>query len=125
MAWVPKFIRIFISETGWPNGGDVDEIGANVYNAATYNRNLVAKLTAKPVKGTPARPEVYPVDLSGKTPLSSYPALPLPDNDKPYIGKVWCVVATGANVTDLGPAFRAIGGTCNFNGLAEETTKDP
>ncbi|KAL9256875.1 putative glucan endo-1,3-beta-glucosidase A6 [Drosera capensis] len=193
-------IRIFISETGWPNGGDVDEIGANVYNAATYNRNLVAKLTANPVKGTPARPgvmlptfifslfnenqkpgpgterhwglfypngsDVYPVHLSGKTPLPSYPALPLPDNNKPHIGKVWCVVATGANVTDLGPAvtyacnqgnhtckaikpggkcyepntttshasyafslywaqFRGIGGTCNFNGLAEETTKDP
>lgn len=49
-------IRIFIAETGWPNGGDVDQIGCNIYNAATYNRNVVKKLTAKPPVGTPARP---------------------------------------------------------------------
>lgn len=49
-------IRIFIAETGWPNGGDYDQIGANIYNAATYNRNIVKKLTAKPAIGTPARP---------------------------------------------------------------------
>ncbi|KAL2933047.1 putative glucan endo-1 3-beta-glucosidase A6, partial [Bienertia sinuspersici] len=51
-------VRIWIAETGWPNGGDVDQIGANVYNAATYNRNLVQKLNAKPPLGTPARPGV-------------------------------------------------------------------
>ncbi|KAI4356336.1 hypothetical protein L6164_000366 [Bauhinia variegata] len=49
-------IQIFIAETGWPNGGDIDQIGANTYNAATYNRNLVKKVTAKPAIGTPARP---------------------------------------------------------------------
>ncbi|KAK8517924.1 hypothetical protein V6N12_016760 [Hibiscus sabdariffa] len=49
-------IRIFIAETGWPNSGDIDQIGANIYNAATYNRNVVKKLTAKPAIGTPARP---------------------------------------------------------------------
>lgn len=49
-------IRIFIAETGWPNGGDLDQLGANVHNAATYNRNLVKRLTRKPVFGTPARP---------------------------------------------------------------------
>ncbi|KAE8685856.1 hypothetical protein F3Y22_tig00111088pilonHSYRG00029 [Hibiscus syriacus] len=49
-------IGIFIAETGWPNGGDIDQIGANIYNAATYNRNVVKKLTAKPTIGTPARP---------------------------------------------------------------------
>ncbi|KAK2662721.1 hypothetical protein Ddye_001295 [Dipteronia dyeriana] len=49
-------IRIFIGETGWPNGGDFDQIGANIYNAATYNRNIVKKLTSKPSIGTPARP---------------------------------------------------------------------
>ncbi|KAK7339108.1 hypothetical protein VNO77_19752 [Canavalia gladiata] len=47
-------VRIFIAETGWPNGGDIDQIGANIYNAATYNRNFVKKVTAK--VGTPARP---------------------------------------------------------------------
>ncbi|CAL5191921.1 unnamed protein product [Lathyrus oleraceus] len=49
-------IRIFIAETGWPNGGDIDQIGANVFNAATYNRNFVKKVMRKPVVGTPARP---------------------------------------------------------------------
>ncbi|XP_057949899.1 probable glucan endo-1,3-beta-glucosidase A6 [Malania oleifera] len=54
-------IRIFIAEMGWPNAGDIDQIGANIYNAATYNRNLVKKLTAKPPLGTPVRPKVvYP-----------------------------------------------------------------
>lgn len=51
-------IRIWIAETGWPNGGDIDQIGANVYNAATYNRNLVQRLNAKPLVGTPAMPGV-------------------------------------------------------------------
>ncbi|KAL5062937.1 hypothetical protein RYX36_024674 [Vicia faba] len=49
-------IRIFIAETGWPNGGDLDQIGANIHNAATYNRNFVKKVTKKPHIGTPARP---------------------------------------------------------------------
>ncbi|KAJ8899472.1 hypothetical protein K2173_018446 [Erythroxylum novogranatense] len=49
-------VRIFIAETGWPNGGDVDQIGCNIHNAAIYNRNVVKRLTAKPIIGTPARP---------------------------------------------------------------------
>lgn len=49
-------IRIFIAETGWPNGGDVDQIGANIYNAATYNRNVIKKFTKNP--GTPLKPKV-------------------------------------------------------------------
>ncbi|CAN8275309.1 unnamed protein product [Cochlearia groenlandica] len=48
--------RISISETGWPNSGDIDETGANILNAATYNRNLIKKMTANPPIGTPARP---------------------------------------------------------------------
>ncbi|CAL1366569.1 unnamed protein product [Linum trigynum] len=51
-------IRLFISETGWPHGGDIDQPGANIYNAAIYNRNLVRRMTAKPPIGTPARPGV-------------------------------------------------------------------
>ncbi|KAF5465084.1 hypothetical protein F2P56_015115 [Juglans regia] len=51
-------IRISISETGWPTAGDVEEPGANIRNAATYNRNLIQKITAKPAVGTPARPGV-------------------------------------------------------------------
>ncbi|KAJ4955085.1 hypothetical protein NE237_011868 [Protea cynaroides] len=51
-------VRLAISETGWPNAGDIDQFGANIYNAATYNRNLVRKMTAKPAIGTPARPGV-------------------------------------------------------------------
>lgn len=48
-------IKLAISETGWPHSGDLEEPGANMYNAATYNRNLVKKLTAQRT-GTPARP---------------------------------------------------------------------
>lgn len=135
-------IRVFIAETGWPNGGDFDQIGANIYNAATYNRNVVKKLTAKPPVGTPARPgsvlpafifalynenrkpgqgterhfgllypsgkNIYPIDLSGETPLSEYAPLPAPDNNTPYKGKIWCVVAKEAmrgNKTELAAAL--------------------
>ncbi|KAK7319762.1 hypothetical protein RJT34_04487 [Clitoria ternatea] len=49
-------IHIVISETGWPNYGNIEEPGANIYNAATYNRNLIQRMTAKPPIGTPARP---------------------------------------------------------------------
>ncbi|XP_019178674.1 PREDICTED: probable glucan endo-1,3-beta-glucosidase A6 [Ipomoea nil] len=51
-------LRLFIAETGWPNAGDADQIGANIYNAATYNRNVVKKFTANPPVGTPAMPGV-------------------------------------------------------------------
>ncbi|PSR94952.1 Glucan endo-1,3-beta-glucosidase [Actinidia chinensis var. chinensis] len=193
-------IRLFIAETGWPNGGDIDQIGANIYNSATFNRNIIKKLTAKPAVGTPARPgialpanifalynenkktgpgterhfgllypngsNIYPIDLSGKMPESEYQLLPMPTNNEPYKGKIWCVVAEDANRTDLGSAlgyacgqgngtcdpirpggkcyrpnslvrlasyafssywaqFRKVGGTCYFNGLAVQTTKDP
>lgn len=132
-------IRIWIAETGWPNGGDVDQIGANIYNAATYNRNVIKKFTAKPSVGTPARPgsvlpsfifslynenqkpgpgterhfgvlypngtQVYQIDLSGVTPESEYKALPPPENNEPYKGKIWCVVAKGANRSAVGSAL--------------------
>lgn len=193
-------LRLFIAETGWPNGGDIDQIGANTYNAATYNRHVVKKLTAKPPVGTPARPgkvipafffalynenqksgpgterhfgllypngsNVYPIDLSGKMRVREYEPLPIPSNNEPYKGKIWCVVAKGANLTELGSALgyacgqgngtcdpiqpggkcfkpdslvwhasyafssywaqsKKVGGTCFFNGLAVQTTKDP
>ncbi|XP_027158255.1 probable glucan endo-1,3-beta-glucosidase A6 [Coffea eugenioides] len=131
-------IPLFIAETGWPNGGDLDQIGASIYNAATYNRNVVKKFTAMPSAGTPARPgvnisvnifalynenqkpgpgterhfgllypngtSVYDIDLSGHTPDSSYSPLPQPSNNKPYKGKLWCVVAKGASWNQLGSA---------------------
>ncbi|XP_030532753.2 probable glucan endo-1,3-beta-glucosidase A6 [Rhodamnia argentea] len=124
-------IRILMAETGWPSSGDYDQIGANIYNAATYNRNLVKKLKARPPVGTPARPgqamqgfifalfnenqkpgptterhfgllypngsRVYEIDLSGKAPSSGYELLPAPTNNKPYKGRIWCVVAPGSN----------------------------
>lgn len=34
----------------------MNQVGANVHNAATYNRNIVKKLTKKPVLGTSAEP---------------------------------------------------------------------
>ncbi|CAK9176120.1 unnamed protein product [Ilex paraguariensis] len=144
-------IRLFIAETGWPNGGDIDQIGCNIYNAATYNRNVVKKLMSKPPVGTPARPgtvlpaflfalynenqkpgpgterhfgllypnekNVYEIDLSAKTPESEYKPLPIPTNNEPYKGKIWCVVAKGANRTELASALSyACGqgnGTCD------------
>ncbi|XP_030472789.2 probable glucan endo-1,3-beta-glucosidase A6 [Syzygium oleosum] len=124
-------IPILITESGWPSAGDYDQIGPNIYNAATYNRNLVKKLTARPPVGTPARPgwamqgfifalfnenqkpgptterhfgllypngsRVYGIDLSGKTASSNYKPLPVPTNNKPYKGRIWCVVAPGSN----------------------------
>ncbi|URD80143.1 glucan endo-1,3-beta-glucosidase [Musa troglodytarum] len=55
-------VRMAVAETGWPNAGDLDQIGANVHNAATYNRNLVQRMAARPAAGTPARPgAVMPV----------------------------------------------------------------
>ncbi|XP_050207186.1 probable glucan endo-1,3-beta-glucosidase A6 [Mercurialis annua] len=133
-------IRIFIAETGWPNNGDFDQVGANIYNAAIYNRNVVKKLTTKPAIGTPARPgsaipsflfalfnenqkpgpgterhfgllypngtNIYEIDLSGETPESEFKEpLPAPTNNEPYKGKIWCVVAKGANKTAVAEAL--------------------
>nr|CAB3481513.1 unnamed protein product [Digitaria exilis] len=47
-------VKLAVSETGWPNAGDAGESGASVRNAATYNRNLAARMSKNP--GTPARP---------------------------------------------------------------------
>ncbi|KAG8484388.1 hypothetical protein CXB51_023695 [Gossypium anomalum] len=49
-------IRLAISRTGWPTAGDIDQAGANIYNAATYNRNLIRKMTSKQPLGTPKSP---------------------------------------------------------------------
>ncbi|KAL2506388.1 O-Glycosyl hydrolase family 17 protein [Abeliophyllum distichum] len=132
-------IRIGISETGWPNGGDMDQTGANVYNAAIYNRNLVRKMTASPEIGTPARPgiviptfifslydenqksgpgterhwgilnpngnQIYELDLTGVRPENDYPQMQEPSNNKPYKGKLWCVVASSVDTMELGLAL--------------------
>ncbi|XP_054803213.1 glucan endo-1,3-beta-glucosidase 14-like [Prosopis cineraria] len=54
-------IEVRVSETGWPSKGDLNEAGATVINAATYNRNLLRRQMAN--EGTPLRPrmrlEVY------------------------------------------------------------------
>lgn len=193
-------IRLSIAETGWPNAGDMDQAGANIYNAATYNRNLIKKMTARHPIGTPARPgviiptfifslydenqktgpgterhwgllradgtPVYEIDLTGRRPVSDYKPLPAPHNNMPYKGKLWCVAARSANPTELVNALsfacshgngtcealmpgrecyeplsvgshssyafssywaqlRSQGATCYFNGLAEQTTRNP
>ncbi|KAJ0809773.1 putative glucan endo-1,3-beta-D-glucosidase [Helianthus annuus] len=51
-------IRLSISETGWPNGGGVDQSGANIHNAAVYNKNVIKTLTKIPLRGTPYKPFV-------------------------------------------------------------------
>nr|DAD24127.1 TPA_asm: hypothetical protein HUJ06_025590 [Nelumbo nucifera] len=132
-------VRLVIAETGWPHAGDIDQIGANIFNAATYNRNLIRRMTSKPPAGTPARPgvviptfifalynenqkggpgterhwglmnpdgtPVYEVDLNGKRPENDFKSLPAPLNNELYKGKIWCVVADGANSTELESAI--------------------
>ncbi|GKV18030.1 hypothetical protein SLEP1_g28460 [Rubroshorea leprosula] len=132
-------VPLVISETGWPNSGDLDQIGANVHNAATYNRNLIGRMTANPPLGTPARPgvviptfiyslfdenqkagigterhwgllrqdgtSIYDIDLSGERQESDYRPLPVTQNNEPYRGKIWCVAAAEANLTELGSAL--------------------
>eukprot|EP00250_Pteridium_aquilinum_P004882 c15065_g1_i1 orf=3-1406(+) len=48
-------VKLTISETGWPTKMDLDERGANIHNAALYNRRLVKKVLAWPPLGTPLR----------------------------------------------------------------------
>ncbi|KAL8172230.1 hypothetical protein V2J09_024034 [Rumex salicifolius] len=144
-------VPIAIAETGWPNRGDVDEPGANVYNAATYNRNLVRKMMKDPLLGTPARPgtviptfifslydenlrdgpgterhwgilhpdgaPIYDIDLTG-TKFHYGDALPAADNDRPYGGEIWCVVARGADLRALGMAVKSACG--RLNGTCEQ-----
>ncbi|KAM3189837.1 hypothetical protein ACQJBY_068225 [Aegilops geniculata] len=47
-------VKLAISETGWPNAGDPGQAGANVRNAALYNRHVARRMHKK--LGTPARP---------------------------------------------------------------------
>ncbi|XP_048232543.1 probable glucan endo-1,3-beta-glucosidase A6 isoform X2 [Ricinus communis] len=47
---------------------------------------------------------IYEIDLSGKQADSEYRALPQPNNNKPYKGKLWCIAAQGADLTELGTA---------------------
>ncbi|KAJ3683459.1 hypothetical protein LUZ60_013686 [Juncus effusus] len=122
-------IKLGISETGWPNSGDISEIGASDYNAAMYNRNLAHILAVH--RGTPLRrgismpsfvfalfnedlkegagterhwglfypneTRVYPIDLTGRKPIKSYPQIPLPKNNEPFPGKIWCVMSSDLN----------------------------
>ncbi|KAE9622140.1 putative glucan endo-1,3-beta-D-glucosidase [Lupinus albus] len=49
-------VPVFIA--GWPNSGDSNQIGANINNVVTYNRNFIKKVTKKSAIGTPLRPGV-------------------------------------------------------------------
>ncbi|KAJ6815545.1 putative glucan endo-1,3-beta-glucosidase A6 [Iris pallida] len=143
-------VKLAVAETGWPNGGDYDQIGANIHNAATYNRNLAKRMRARPPLGTPARPgtyipvfvfalynenmkggpgterhwgllypngtRMYDVDLTGER--TEYAPLPLPTNNEPHRGKIWCVLGNlTADATAVGDAVSyACGagkGTCD------------
>ncbi|XP_051134072.1 probable glucan endo-1,3-beta-glucosidase A6 [Andrographis paniculata] len=126
-------IRLFVAETGWPNGGDPDQLGANIYNAATYNRNVVKKFAAKPPVGIPSRPgavipallfalynenqkpgpgterhfgQLYP-NQSSVYPMDLSGKSSFPPPEKPDSnGRLWCVVAPGGgnNKTALAAA---------------------
>ncbi|GAA0138891.1 glucosidase [Lithospermum erythrorhizon] len=120
-------IRLGIAETGWPNGGDVDEPGANIHNAAVYLRNLVQKMTSVPPTGTPARRgadmptfifSLYNENQKlgrgsernwGLLNSSGKPMYELDLTGKqtgsscwdPLTGKLWCVVAKQMNIPEV------------------------
>lgn len=48
---------------------------------------------------------VYGMDLSGATAASEFKPLPAADNNEPYKGKIWCVVAKGANRSEVDGAL--------------------
>lgn len=52
-------IRLVIAETGWPNAGDLNQLGANIFNAAHYNRRIIRRMLADPPLGTPRRPNQF------------------------------------------------------------------
>ena len=52
-------IRLAIAETGWPNAGDLSQLGANIFNAAHYNRRVIRRMLANPPLGTPRRPNQF------------------------------------------------------------------
>ncbi|KAI5083088.1 hypothetical protein GOP47_0002831 [Adiantum capillus-veneris] len=52
-------VKVVVSETGWPTAQGWDERGANIHNAALYNRRLVQKMVAVPPHGTPRRPGTH------------------------------------------------------------------
>ncbi|KAJ6812792.1 glucan endo-1,3-beta-glucosidase 7 precursor [Iris pallida] len=65
-------VEVRVSETGWPSGGDPDEVGATPENAAKYNGNLMKLVMAN--KGTPMAP---------KTPVRVYVFALFNENMKP------------------------------------------
>ncbi|GAA0156150.1 glucosidase [Lithospermum erythrorhizon] len=111
----------------------------NTFIFALYNENQKAGPRTERHFGLlyPNGTSVYETDFSGKAKASEYKPLPKPTNNEPLKGvKIFCVVAEGANRTELagalGYAFssywsqlRSTGASCYFNGLATQTTKDP
>ncbi|KAL7154215.1 hypothetical protein ABFS83_04G220900 [Erythranthe nasuta] len=141
-------IRLFVAETGWPSGGDPNQIGANIHNAATYNRNVVKKFMAKPPYGTPARPYtvipsmIFALYNENQKPGQSternfgllYPngsnVYPIDlsgksrDSEYPPLPnpssnrRLWCVAVKGANL-------RAMGGAMSYACSQGNRTCDP
>ncbi|QHO33741.1 putative glucan endo-1,3-beta-glucosidase [Arachis hypogaea] len=125
-------IRIFIAETGWPNGGNLDQIGANIHNAATYNRNLIPALPpAEDYKGKAWCVVAEGANVSLVAAALSYACSQGNGTCDPIQRGQLCFepnsVVGHANYafSSYWAQFRSIGGTCNFNGLAEATSKDP
>lgn len=52
-------IKLAIAETGWPNNGDLSQLGANINYAALYNRRIIRRMLANPPPGTPRRPHQF------------------------------------------------------------------
>jgi len=52
-------IRLVIDETGWPNAGDLNQLGANIFNASHYNHRVIIRMLAYPLVGTPHSPNRF------------------------------------------------------------------
>nr|CAD1839125.1 unnamed protein product [Ananas comosus var. bracteatus] len=98
------------ADDGAPAPGDAGAAGVEmpVFVFSLFNENQ------KPGPGTerhwglfnPNGTPVYEVDLTGRRPTATYPPLPPAQNNTPYKGRIWCVVAGGrkTNATELGSA---------------------
>nr|GMC70652.1 probable glucan endo-1,3-beta-glucosidase A6 [Ipomoea batatas]GME16504.1 probable glucan endo-1,3-beta-glucosidase A6 [Ipomoea batatas] len=109
-------VKKFTSKTGTPARPGV-VIPTLIF--ALYNENQKTGPGTERHFGLlyPNGTNIYGIDLSGETPESEYPPLPKPTTNQPYKGKVWCVVAPAANLTEVGDALSYACGqgnrTCN------------